>query len=284
MNKSLEFSHLHIWVGDVDAFKRRCEEMFGWRTRHYAPGIVVEFDDVPGVAFENGVDHRFQLAVKSLDATAEQTRFRGMGLAEYKPLVRKNDGRVQAWLKLDEGMYLEVEENLAHDFSLVPPHSRYRDTVLEAAREMHPEGWMLTLDPAWKDHEFSRYVEDLEARRQLRNDTQVPDTTYWAVCNGEYLGRITVRHEINIWVGSVGGHVGYEVRPKFRRRGLGAAMLKKFIPILRDMNFVQVLITCDEDNLASRKVAESAGARYAGLFSPADASLAAKMHYVLDLR
>lgn len=59
-----------------------------------------------------------------------------------------------------------------------------------------------------------------------------------------------------------GGHIGYDVRPTARRRGYASAMLGEALPVARALGLDQVLVTCDSDNVASRKVIEANGGRY----------------------
>jgi predicted acetyltransferase len=117
--------------------------------------------------------------------------------------------------------------------------------------------------PSWTSPDgFGRYVEWL--RGQVREDAprpagHVPCTTLWWVADDEYLGRIAVRHRLTQELLDVGGHIGYDVRPSARRRGHATAMLRAVLPVARDLGIDSALVTCDVDNVASRKVIESSG-------------------------
>jgi predicted acetyltransferase len=56
-----------------------------------------------------------------------------------------------------------------------------------------------------------------------------------------------------------GGHIGYDVRPSMRRRGYATAMLREALPIAKSLGIDPALITCRQDNVASRKVIEANG-------------------------
>jgi predicted acetyltransferase len=58
---------------------------------------------------------------------------------------------------------------------------------------------------------------------------------------------------------NVGGHIGYDVRPSARQRGHATAMLAAALPVARGLGIDRVLVTCDDDNIASRKVIEASG-------------------------
>ncbi len=57
----------------------------------------------------------------------------------------------------------------------------------------------------------------------------------------------------------MGGHIGYDVRPSARRRGHATAMLAAVLARVQAMDVDPVLVTCDLDNVASRRVIESNG-------------------------
>ncbi len=44
----------------------------------------------------------------------------------------------------------------------------------------------------------------------------MPWTELWMVVDGEYVGRISIRHELTELLLTWGGHIGYSVRPDTR--------------------------------------------------------------------
>ena len=155
------------------------------------------------------------------------------------------------------------------------PTVRVQRSFLAAMAEFEEEGRGAPADtsmigyelrefgPSWSSPEvFARYVESL--RDQAREDAPrpegyVPCTTLWWVQDDEYLGRIAVRHRLTPELHERGGHIGYDVRPSARRRGHATAMLRAVLPVARDLGIGSALVTCDVDNVASRKVIESSG-------------------------
>jgi predicted acetyltransferase len=111
--------------------------------------------------------------------------------------------------------------------------------------------------------DFDGYVAALRERETKVREGWVCDTTYWAVSGGEVIGRIAIRHELNDFLKKVGGHVGYIVRPSWRKRGVATEMLGQLLLTDRVRSLGRILLTCDEGNLASEKTIVSKANRRA---------------------
>ncbi|MFJ2551354.1 GNAT family N-acetyltransferase [Microbacterium sp. NPDC087591] len=90
-------------------------------------------------------------------------------------------------------------------------------------------------------------------------DGFVHNDLYWIVDEGEVIGFLSFRHELNEWLREVGGHIGYAVRESRRRRGYASAALALGLDRAREIGLDRVLITCDDDNIASARTIERAG-------------------------
>jgi predicted acetyltransferase len=78
---------------------------------------------------------------------------------------------------------------------------------------------------------------------------------------GELVGRTSIRHDLTDHLRKIGGHIGYAVVPKYRRRGYATEILKESLNFIK-LNFPElnkVLVTCDEQNIASKKTIEKNG-------------------------
>lgn len=154
---------------------------------------------------------------------------------------------------------------------LQPPSIELKDTFLSAMAEFETErgtesatdSWIGRWSPRWSDAAtFVDFIDDLRAQRL--NETPrpvhfVPTSTWWWVEDGVYLGRVSLRHELNDRLLEWGGHLGYDVRPTARRKGLATAMVAAALPIAADLGIARLLVTCEVDNLASRAVIEANG-------------------------
>lgn len=144
---------------------------------------------------------------------------------------------------------------------LVAPTIALKSSFLEGLREFQAEGlpWHAELDAAWVETHFEQFVASQLAKVSTRTDTLVPATELWSVLDGEYVGRIAIRHELNEALQRVGGHIGYDTRPTYRGRGIASEMLKAALPIARQLGLFRVLLTCDDTNAASIRVIEKSG-------------------------
>ncbi len=130
---------------------------------------------------------------------------------------------------------------------------------------------------------FAAYV----GRLRREEDVSVPPaegrvhcTTRWIVEDGQVLGAVSLRHELNDFLERAGGHLGYGVRPAARRRGLASWALQQMLGEARDLGLARVLITCDDTNVASQRVVEGAG----GILEDVrETELGTKRRYWIDL-
>jgi predicted acetyltransferase len=140
---------------------------------------------------------------------------------------------------------------------LVLPTSSVQHSYLRGEREVCSEEGISDahLDEAAED--FSEFVRK---RREVRQLWGVRVTELWFVQGDEYIGTVVIRHELTQELSESGGHVGFHVVPRLRRRGYGARMLGEAIRFCHERGITALLLTCDEDNLASRRVIEANGA------------------------
>jgi predicted acetyltransferase len=166
---------------------------------------------------------------------------------------------------------------------VVDPHPRFHRSYLAAVAEFVAAGEERHMGlPSWGAEpgfpgvdftpesirdpgEFAAMVRFLLEQRDpaaARPRAMVPATELWMADGDEYLGRISLRHELNELLYTWGGHIGYAVRPSARRRGHASAALLRMLEVCRDLGIDPVLVTCDTDNVGSRRTIEKAGGEY----------------------
>ncbi len=95
----------------------------------------------------------------------------------------------------------------------------------------------------------------------------VPSTFLAATVEGALVGRISIRHELDNWLATYGGHIGYAVIPKMRRRGYATEILRQGLVVARALGIDEVLVTCDMNNTASAGVIEGCGGAFESIAS-----------------
>jgi predicted acetyltransferase len=153
---------------------------------------------------------------------------------------------------------------------LVLPSSEYKDSFIEAVKEYqadteHPLSYR---EDSYRTFVISELEDDFDAYVQKRLSQSsgenlppgyVPQTDYWLVDNEEFIGRVSIRHELSERLQRIGGHIGYDIRPSKRKRGYGSAILKLGLEKAKELGIEKVLLTCDEGNVGSRKIIEKNG-------------------------
>jgi predicted acetyltransferase len=97
--------------------------------------------------------------------------------------------------------------------------------------------------------------------------TELPEgrvhcTYYWITDGDEFVGYLALRHSLTPWLLEEGGHIGYAVRPSRRGEGHATRALALALPEAAALGIDRVLLTCDEDNVPSRRTIEGAGGAY----------------------
>ena len=149
---------------------------------------------------------------------------------------------------------------------LVKPDLSYADEIIKYKEESLKESPLIN-GSAGLDRFSSIEIWFEELKKRSCEDTVpkglVPSSTYLAVREKDnyIVGMIDIRHYLNEYLTQVGGHIGYGVRKTERNKGYAKQMLKLALEKCKELKIKKVLITCDEDNIASEKVILSANAK-----------------------
>lgn len=114
-------------------------------------------------------------------------------------------------------------------------------------------------DEPWTSfvHRLGQYARGLD----LPPD-RVPGAFLLAWAGPELVGRASIRFDLNEYLATAGGHIGYGVLPEHRGRGFATEILRQSLVIARANGVERALLTCDVDNVASARVIERCGGVY----------------------
>ena len=109
------------------------------------------------------------------------------------------------------------------------------------------------------NNSFEEYFNGLEINKHIDEiyPTYANQTTYVLADDSNHIyGLINLRHELKGKLMEVGGHIGYGIRPSERKKGYATLQLNLILDKLKELNINQALITCRENNIASKKTME----------------------------
>ena len=150
---------------------------------------------------------------------------------------------------------------------LVKPDLSYADEIIKYKEESLAESPIIN-GSAGLDRlsSIEDWLEELNKRscEDTVPEGLVPSSTYLGIREKDnyIIGMIDIRHYLNEYLTQVGGNIGYSVRKTERNKGYAKQMLKLALEKCKELKIKKVLITCDEDNIASEKVILSANAKF----------------------
>ena len=150
---------------------------------------------------------------------------------------------------------------------LVKPDLSYADEITKYKEESLKESPLINGSAGLNN--FSSIEDWLEELKKRSSEATVPEglvpsSTYLGIREKDnyIVGMIDIRHYLNEYLTQVGGNIGYSVRKTERNKGYAKQMLKLALEKCKELKIKKVLITCDEDNIASEKVILSANAKF----------------------
>ena len=147
--------------------------------------------------------------------------------------------------------------------------------MIQTARDRGEDGsGYYMINPAAAQADPAAHVRRLAAMERGENlpEGWVPMSTRWLIgapqgdaaakselTAGRLVGEVRIRHALSPALEIEGGHVGYFIHPDLRGRGYGNVILALAVRELADLRVERVLVTCNADNLRSRRVIERNG-------------------------
>ncbi len=142
---------------------------------------------------------------------------------------------------------------------LIVPNSDYKEELLKykknfSKRKNNIYGTNGLLELSDFDEWLKRVT--IENLQKVGYDL-IPCTVLMAIDENtnKLVGMVTIRHKLNYELFHNGGHIGYSVAKKERRKGYGSEILKQALKVCDELDLQRVLITCNKKNIGSRSVA-----------------------------
>ena len=141
---------------------------------------------------------------------------------------------------------------------LILPTEEYREewySIIQEIEEVEEKITPLALKGNTNDYtEYLKIVENNSKGIYLPTHI-VPSSIYFLVEEGSkrILGAIDIRHELNAYLHTYGGNIGYGIRPSERKKGYATQMLNLALEQCKILGMQKVLITCFKDNVGSAK-------------------------------
>ena len=115
---------------------------------------------------------------------------------------------------------------------------------------------------------FDEYVSSFETDINNPKPGFVPASTYFAldVERNVIVGAVNIRHYLNDYLLSGGGHIGDGIRPSERRKGYATEMIGLALLKCKELGIDRVLMSCSQDNIGSKKTILSNGGVFYGTY------------------
>lgn len=168
---------------------------------------------------------------------------------------------------------------------LATPSEKYKDSYIQGIKELQAEGRQMYVDVRRISKDFKGHIQGLldQVNPTKLRPGYVPASEFWLIDGDEWVGRLSLRHELNKFLLKIGGHIGYEIRPSKRRRGYGKQILRLGLEKAREAGLHRVLVTCDEDNIGSKKIIEANSGQLENVVE-VEGQRARKLRYWIDIK
>jgi predicted acetyltransferase len=147
------------------------------------------------------------------------------------------------------------------EITLIEPDIAYEKTFLDFINSF----WNIN-DISWfwisseKFNWIIWYLQHIKEQKMSINIWQkVPTSTFWLMKWNTMIWTINIRHYLNEKLLRRWWNIWYSIHPYYRNLWFWKEILRLWIIEVRKLGIKDILVTCDEDNIWSRKVIESNG-------------------------
>ena len=165
------------------------------------------------------------------------------------------------------------------ELELVAPMLEYKEDVLNFLQEVE----IVDASKPWQYAGMSRlnksvsYEDWVQAKKDEEKGVNLPEgyvpaSTFLCVrkSDNRVVGICNIRHTLSDFLLNYGGHIGQSIRPDERGKGYGVKQLLLALDKCEELGIENVLVTCDEENVASAKTIEKCMGEYENTLSHGD--------------
>ncbi len=138
---------------------------------------------------------------------------------------------------------------------LIVPDIKYKNEYLEMM-----DDWRSTGEPfvpfclKYDTTDFEEFVKLTNSFKKVQDKGFVHHSTFWLITDDDKIAGVSnLRHYLNESLLLEGGHIGFGIRPSFRRKGYASIILELTLSEAKKLNIDKALLTCDKSNIASAK-------------------------------
>ncbi|PID83709.1 GNAT family N-acetyltransferase [Candidatus Gracilibacteria bacterium] len=144
---------------------------------------------------------------------------------------------------------------------LVIPNTSHKSDYLDCIKKWaEAEKTPISPNNFFYGNSYEEFLEYTEKSRMYPEEGRVPATLFFAYDDDVLVGALDLRHHIDHeFLAEIGGHIGYGVAPKYRRKGYATKILAKGLEEAKKLGLKKVLVSCDDENIGSKKVIEKNG-------------------------
>ncbi len=144
---------------------------------------------------------------------------------------------------------------MMQEIKLKKPTKEHRKEAVSYIEELQPN----LAGTSSLEMYLTKYELWLKKLKKEENEKTVPKnrvvaSTYFVMIDKKIIGMLNIRHDLNEYLFNEGGHMGYSIRPSFRRKGYATKTLQLGLEKCKKIGLENVLITCLRENKASRRV------------------------------